>query len=1131
MYWGRGPASVISQQGPISPMEGGAIAGRSSPETHRLGKMAVILLAAGFCLEASFAELQEWAPTGGPQGGPIRRLVQDLGNPNIVYAIGGRGIGGIWKSSDKGRTWTSLSRRDEDSTGSDFQVDPRNGAVLFKASDRRGVFRSDDSGLTWRDINPTGGNRFFTTILLHPSRPDLLYAVSKGDNTLGVRTSPDGGISWKPPGLRLLVHSIAADPKDPNILYAGTAGGALFRTPDAGESWGQIPFLIGGPINNLVVDPTDSNRILAGTSDGVHVSMNAGNTWSGMGMEEQSIQVIRLAPADPSHVYAATASGVFSSRDGGKTWLSLGLDRSVQDLLVDSENDDYILAGTDRGVFRREDEQVPWTSSNEGLDSAPVMSFAWDPNNPDKIYAGGRGFIARTNDRGGTWANSYLAQEDDTSVAEVTIVTPDPNQQDHLYAGTLQGVLRSHNGGVDWEPANTGLTDLHVRDLKVDPSQPGLVYVAMGESSFSGWVFTSTGGVFRSEDGGESWASSGFDGQYSNCLALDAEGHLYVVSGGLWKSQDNGRSWDRLDVLPQGAPACSRLIIHPERPEVLYIGGINGFFKSEDGGTSWKSSATGLELFHGRNHVFSLALHPEDPETLYAGTAAGVYETRNGGWRWFPIGDGISLFSVDCVGVHPWEKNLIYSCPRQGGLWEYRTVPPTRPDLRYSTFGPLLRNPPDEFTGTALLNLDDVSTSVQLTAYGGNGVPFSGTDVTNPAFLQISPGGQRALLADEIWGPGLLGMEKTGWIRVDASSPRLWGLLAIGKRNLSSLDGTSFDRLGTNDFVFPELTNDGSTLLQIANPNMRTVRATLCLRTADGPLRAPPLSFELPPQGMLSGGLADIFGDIPLEDSDFVEGSATHHVLPLLLIQPDNGDAAVVPALNREEGPKTLYAPQFAVGPGITTEISLINFDLSHRETCLTAAIQVRLFENSGAQIGRHRELFIPCGGKLHLAGEELVKTAQGLFAGYLEVWSTVALKGTVVFRGTSGSPFLAVLPLVGTPEKEQVFAHLAWGTSSFMGLTILNPGEESTQLHLEAFGVDASLLAERSLALAPRERVGQLVSEFFPELADQEIAGGYVRLHSDKGVLAFALFAPWDLSALMTVPSQTLPVQMSPSP
>ena len=82
-------------------------------------------------------------------------------------------------------------------------------------------------------------------------------------------------------------------------------------------------------------------------------------------------------------------------------------------------------------------------------------------------------------------------------------------------------------------------------------------------------------------------------------------------------------------------------------------------------------------------------------------------------------------------------------------------------------------------------------------------------------------------------------MEGAGWIRVDASSPRLSGLWAIGNRNMSSLDGAGFDPLGTNEFIFPELTTDGSTLLQIVNPNMQTVRGGLSLRT---PGRMSPLS-------------------------------------------------------------------------------------------------------------------------------------------------------------------------------------------------------------------------------------------------------------------------------------------------
>ena len=1124
---------MIAWQDPIPSLEGGSPEGTRSPKPRGSSRLVVILLTFGFCLEAPFAGIREWIPIGGPDSGPIRRLVQDPGIPSTVYAIGGRGRGGIWKSSNKGRDWTSLSRGEEDNTASDLQVDPHDSAVLFKSTEDNGVYRSDDGGLTWRDINPDQGNRRFTIIRIHPNRPDLLYAVSEGSYTPGIRMSPDGGNSWSPPGLRLVVRAIALDLEDPHLLYAGTVGGALFRTLDAGQSWGQIAFLSGGSINTLAVDPTDSSRILAGTDGGIRISRNAGNTWSGAGMEGLSIRVVRFSTRDPSRLFAATDSGVFSSDDDGETWTSLGLDRSIWDLLIDSEEDEYLLAATDRGVFRRETEEEPWMASNHKLDTAPVMSFAWDPNNPDKIYAGSTGFISRTSNGGMTWASTHLTGEDGTPVKEVSVVAPDPLEPERLYAGTPSGVFRSCNGGVDWKPANAGLPRLQVRDLRADPAQPGFVYVTLGESSHDGWAPRSTGGVFRSQDGGESWVLAGFEDQYSSCLAFDAQGHIYVVSGGygefgsgpgqigLWKSQNRGRSWVRLDAGDQVLPACSSLFVHQDRPEVLYIGGHSGFFRSEDGGTSWQTKDRGLGYPHHPPFVFSLALHPADPETIYAGTKTGVYESRNGGWQWFPIGDGISAFEVECVGVHPRETDLIYSCLPQGGLWEYQTISPVREDLRYSTFGPLLRNTPDEFSGTALLNLDEASTSVQITAYATDGQPLTGTQITNPVTLEIGPGEQRALLAEEIWGQGLIGAVHRGWIRVDASSPQLWGLLAIGKRNLSSLDGIKFDSSGTNGFVFPELIADASTLLQIVNPNaQQTVQVDLTVWTKDGHRRASKRLSKLPPLGAVSGSLYDIFGNIPLEDSDYIWGSSTHHLLPSLLIQGEDGDAALVPHFDFRGGIHTLYAAQVAIGPGIATEISLVNSALGADNW---AKVRVRSFESSGAQIGPFREFFIPDFGKLLLNAEELFEYSGGLFSGYLEVWSSIPLRGTVRFRGTGNSRFLAVLPLAGDPENEQLFAHLASGKSSFMGLCILNPGEKSTQVHLEAFGTDGTLLAERCLELGPRRQVSQLISEYFPELAGQEIAGGYVRLRSDQGVHASALFAPWDLSSLMAVPSQTL--------
>ena len=334
--------------------------------------------------------------------------------------------------------------------------------------------------------------------------------------------------------------------------------------------------------------------------------------------------------------------------------------------------------------------------------------------------------------------------------------------------------------------------------------------------------------------------------------------------------------------------------------------------------------------------------------------------------------------------------------------------------------------------------------------------------------------------------------------------------------DLSKLGGTGFDFLGLDRFVFPEIMGAESTLIQLANPNGQAVRVSLAVWTKDGRLKVFPVQMEIPALGLLSRDLREIFGEIPLEDSDFIHGAATQHVIPMAVIEPEGMDLATVPGLDPATS-KTLYVPQYAVGPAGVTEISLVN--LNH--DCGTATVDLTLFQDSGEPIGEARRFHIPCAQKLHLTDPELFATGQESVSGYVDIRSDVSITGTIRFRGRDGLPYLAVLPMVGATAQELVFGHLASGTISFMGLSVLNPGEEGAQVRLEAFRDSGELLAAQTLPLGPRQRSSRLLGEYFPELANLEVAGGYLRLTSDKPVAAFALFAPWDLSSLMTVPAQ----------
>ena len=783
---------------------------------------------------------------------------------------------------DKGLHWSLLSRGLEDASISDLQVDLRDGSVLYKASESYGLFRSDDAGVTWRDIRPSSDDHRIPVIVLHPSTPDLLYAVSKESQDYGVWRSLDGGTTWTSPGEKLAsVISLAVDPDDTRVVYAGTERTGLFKSLDQGESWEQFGLVDYGYINVLAVNPSKAAQVLAGTDRGVHISPNGGNTWKITGLETPEANAIRFSQ-DGSTVLAATTSGIFQSGDGGLTWAPLGPNRSISDLVIDLENPQRILAGSRFGVLRKEPGEFTWRPSNEGLDSARVRSFVLDPRRPGTIYAGSNGVVATSSDQGETWRNSELAPDVPAGAGRVSALVLDPVRPDTVYAGTRTGIFRSRNAGLDWEPANTGLTNPRVEDLKIDAS--GRLYVAMGEIlTIGGWFAGFDGGVFVSDDGGETFVLSGFEGGFSSCLAVDPSGPVYAIRGAVWRSDDKGQSWvrvgpdERPDSLRLYPEPCS-LLIHSQRPGVLYLGIRAGAFKSEDGGVSWKSINSGLEQTRKLYGIYaqSLAAHPKDPEVLYVATNRGVYETRNGGRRWFPITQGLPLSSVGCIGIHPQKTDSIYSCPVQGGLFEYTTA--TRnPDLRHSTYAPLLREQGDQFTGAALVNLDDTTASVQLTAHRPDGSLFNGANITNPAKLEILPGEQRVLLGEGIWGEGLREVSGTGWIRVDSSSPRVLGLFAVGNSGPSRVGGGQFEFLGLDFFVLPEVGGDAPTRLWLANPNPQPVQARLNVLNRAGRLRGNTFKVEIPASGLLSRELREMFGNISLQDSDFIQGSLSKY--------------------------------------------------------------------------------------------------------------------------------------------------------------------------------------------------------------------------------------------------------------
>ena len=225
------------------------------------------LLSAGSAFAAS-----AWTPFG-PSGGSIRSLAIAPGSPGELYA--GTYGGGIFKSTDGGATWSSLSPAIRRQTVNAVAIDPSRPQTILVGTYNDGVWKSSDGGSTWKRVLHGGsdvGNQQapVSAIVFDPSNPRIVYAATDTGPNDGVHKSADGGATWvrNTGGLpnNFRIDALGIDPKNPATLYAGLNGGGLCKSTDGGRSWTSIP----RPGDNefvlsLAIDPSEPETIFAGT--------------------------------------------------------------------------------------------------------------------------------------------------------------------------------------------------------------------------------------------------------------------------------------------------------------------------------------------------------------------------------------------------------------------------------------------------------------------------------------------------------------------------------------------------------------------------------------------------------------------------------------------------------------------------------------------------------------------------------------------------------------------------------------------------------------------------------------------------------------------------------------------------
>ena len=407
------------------------------------------------------------------------------------------------------------------------------------------------------------------------------------------------------------------------------------------------------------------------------------------------IKRIRFDPDDPQTLTAAsnTGSGVVKSTDGGRTWheISDGISpMNVFGLALDPVDENVMYAGTANGrVYVTSDGGASWSLlwQYTEVDDA-IWTLEVDPTNRDRLFAGMGdytgcdGRIYRSEDRGQTWDKVLdVDPANDWDLGFISSLTFDPITPTTVYATTGIGdwcgggnpgdpnpvgfgIYKSTDGGDSWGPINTGLEDLTVSHLVIDPTNTQTLYAAVGCVDDD---IALPGNVFKSTDGGAHWQR--LDGvspvQPVTRLALhpDDPQKVYALGyAGVFLSEDGGAHWARWSENFKAA-VYSFFYEHtfvPGDPQTMIVGTYSGgIIKSVDGGRNWFEIDGLRHQGDVLGNSYGTALDPTDPDTVYAATIGGIFKTTNGGESWRFIGQGV-FQHMRQIAIDPTDPQRLY---------------------------------------------------------------------------------------------------------------------------------------------------------------------------------------------------------------------------------------------------------------------------------------------------------------------------------------------------------------------------------------------------------------------------------------------------------------------------------------
>ncbi len=501
-----------------------------------------------------------WNPIfDGQDTGSVGALAVAPSDPSIIYVGSGEGLrrpdlsvgDGIYKTTDTGKTWTHLGLRDGQQVNG-LAVDPRDSNHVFAAvmghpygpNAQRGLYRSLDGGVTWQKVLGKDENTGAATVVLDPNNPDVVYA------SLWASRNPP----WR------LQSSLT--------LYQD---GGVFKSTDGGTTWRQLNNGLPKGVSRvgIAVSKSDSNRVYAWVTDangcGIYRSTNAGASWSKVNTEERicgrgdDFSGITVDPADPEVLYVANTT-TYRSVNGGKTWTGIKGAPGGDDyhtVWIDPTNRNIIVLGCDQGATLSVNYGQTW-SSWYNQPSAQFYHVITDNRFPYWVFGGqqesGSAEVASRTEDGDVWIRYWHP----VGAPEYAYVAPDPLHPNIIYGAGAGQVTRYDESAQQTQDVSPIYGGRFFRgNIRYNRTNP-LIFNRVDKRT----LYLGSNVIFATKNGGRNWAAISPDltrlhpgvpanvGAFARTRAAKEErGVVYSIAPSyvdrktVWAGTDDGLVW------------------------------------------------------------------------------------------------------------------------------------------------------------------------------------------------------------------------------------------------------------------------------------------------------------------------------------------------------------------------------------------------------------------------------------------------------------------------------------------------------------------------------------------------------------------------------------------------------------